>query len=268
MPNVIERHQDYIIPIGALANGVIARPELNLDTDAPFCLRGIGAYKINDAGTLVTALTGGALQIVDAEQRNLETEMTDLDAETVVIGRGAQYSPIRPQRIFPPDSVISFNVRNDSGGAWASAFIVCRGVKLFYEGDVWSPTYRDCYREIPSSLPLAVTVAASTTLRDQSFQIGNDADFAWRGTSAISLPGAATDAQNLSFTLKDYLGKAFSNSPINWQWLFGLNAQRPGQWYPEIYIPRNQVFIYDVVNGQASQLQLALSLTGQKVFEK
>lgn len=268
MPNVIERHQDYIITCPAIANGATARNvEIRLDTDAPFCVRQVGGY-VRDGVGAVIPLTGGFLQWADPDERYLQSEPASIVADTVVSGQNALYSPVYQQRVFPEGSVLMFNLRNNSGSNWGQPKVIFRGTKLFYEGDIWSPSYPDCFQSIPYSQSLTITAPTTTApLTDQAFQVGNDADLALRG----ALCAETTDAlgTDVEFRLADYYGKRYSNDYINWRWLFSTTAQRPGLFYPELYIPSKEQFFYDVRQGTPGAAAVFnLSLMGAKVFAK
>lgn len=264
---VIERHFDYVIDAGAIANGETKRDiQIQLQLDAPFCLRGLGGYVINEAGTAVTGLGGGFLQFDDSELRWLQSDLTAMTADIVVSGRNAQYSPYWRQSVYPKGSVVSFQLRNASGGDWFKTRLVFRGAKLFYEGQVWSPTYPSCYETLPFELSLTPAVTALQTLPDNLITIQGDADVVIRGAVATPVSGSIA---NLEFRLKDWRDNYYSNDFINYRWLFSQNlAQRPGIFYPEIYVPRNAQFLYDMRQGQNAAGSLNLSLIGAKVFPR
>jgi hypothetical protein len=263
MPRVIERHHDNIIPLGAIANGVTRDNILfTFDTQAPFVIRGVGGYFVS--ADVAAGLGGGFIQIEDTERRKLESEPAAVSADIVVSGVNAQYSPYYRQKVWAPGSTCTLTVRNGSGVDWPAAFLILRGARLFYEGQIWSPTYPPCFTSVPFDQSIFPSVAGSGEVRDNIINFDGDGDVAMRGGLVKLISGSIG---NLGFRLKDWRENYYSNDYINIRWVFAdTKAQRPGVFCPEIYVPANGQMLFDLLQGAASAASFNLDFMGAKVY--
>lgn len=263
-------HYDYVLNIGALANGAtLQQAELPILLGAPFCLRGIGGYNIA-AGTFVTSqLNGAYIEYTDSFDNWLQTNLvgTGFAANQVgdwlTGGQNAQYEPVYNQVVYGPNAVISVRITNNSGGNWDNAFLIFRGTKLYYDDRIDTFCYPKCYTTTPFERVQNFTVPALSTLQNQIIEIDNS-DFVLRGGVMIG-----TNVNALQVRLKDQNEHPYSSDFVHWQWLFSsFLAHRPGVWYPEIYLPKDRTLLIDFLQPQNAIATANIAFNGQRIWPK
>lgn len=271
---IIERHQDYVVDVGAIAAGDTAKDILQeLDTDAPFCLRSIGAWRA-DRNDLTHA-------------KVRYTDELNIWGSAIPLGTGLFGSmpsrtglnslpmPVYPQKVYQPGANVWCDIVNSSANEWTGVKLLLRGVKLFEAGAIYSPAYPDHYRSLPFAEQLLVSIPANTqTLRNETLALKGEYDFVIQSLAAVEL---ATSAQplwsNLGIKIKDHWGMAYSNDYVQLDWLFSSRlASRPGLLYPEIYMQANDNLYFDIQRTDAAgagpvQLDFRLCLAGERVHE-
>jgi hypothetical protein len=279
----------------------LASPQLGysvpVDTDAPFRLYGVAVFPIGGAAN------AGALQMRFTRpdgswmQRHLSPVNVLAPAFGGATGTAAPApnyflsSPVYPNLIYPPASVITIDISAIAGGRDAplNAVVVFIGTKLYQDGaaNVYNPP-RPVGAPIVPFLGYEVIVPAAQLalgpVLNVPFDVQPDAAFLWQ-TSVFSStptnPAIADDGAlvNLGVRVKDYSGKYYSNvltqrSPLAGYVpaavMFGFgNAQLPGLVVPEIYLPRQGALYFDfaMLDGSTPGTQNAqLSLKGLKVY--
>ncbi len=266
---VVGWHFDYQLKLGAIANGQRVQLELLIELGAPFCLRGIGGYKVQ-AGPVVSPLTGGFLTISDSRDLVLMNQLIGISGDWPTGGNNALYEPVYQQVVFGPESVMNVVLTNSSGVDWADARLVFRGTKLYYRDRIHSVSYPSNYTCFPYEQSLNFSVAASQTLRDQPLTV-NGTDFVFRG-AALELNASAQGGNSmadLEFKMRDQEGRPYSNEYIHHAWLFPTAfSQRPGTFYPEIYLPKDRILLFDLKQGGATTADVNLALQGARIFPK
>lgn len=282
---MIERHHDYVYTLGSIAaNQILDALVQPTDTDAPFILRAIGGYYINEAGEVEEAVLNlpGLLMLrfADADNNWLQTARTPgLLAQT----SPTDYVPLPRHVTYPAQSSIRFQLENLTAGTLSNVVLIFRGVKLFPGGfgapsPVYAPTYPKCANTEAFQYVANFSLAAGTEQLNTPININGDADFVARGGLAVldpSVSGAAI--QTLEVRLRDVWGKGYSSDGTGGgagAWiravrLFGAVPSAPGLWYPELYIERGQQFAIDLRNvgvGVTTAGQLAFD--GVKVFTR
>lgn len=262
---VIGWHYDYQVRCGAIANGVTRdNIELNFLPGAPFCLRGIGGYNVA-SGPLVAPLTGGFLEFSDPTDNFLQTQSIGISGDWPRGGQQALYEPVYQQLVYGPGSTMRIRLTNSSGADWADARLVFRGTKLFYRETIYAPAYPDCYTSLPFDQSLTFTVGANTTLPEQPLVV-NGTDWVFRGATLEVTSGSMADLE-MQITTQD--NKPYSNDYIHHLWLFSTAlAQRPGIFYPEIYLPKDKVLLFNLQQNGAAPVTVNLNCQGARIFPK
>jgi hypothetical protein len=266
---VVGWHYDYLLRCGAILNGQTVQLELIMLPGAPFCLRGIGGYHV-EAGPIVSPLTGGFLAITDSNDAYLMNQAIGLTGDWGTGGQNALYEPVYQQLVYGPGSALQVNLTNSSGGNWADARLVFRGTKLFYKERVDAASYPACYTALPYTHSLLFAIGANQTLNDQPMEV-KGADLVFRGASIELNAGlrVGNSMADLEFKIHDQEGRPYSSDYIHHSWLFPTAfAQRPGTFYPEIYLPKDRILLFDLFQGGATTADVNLAIQGARIFPK
>lgn len=217
--------------------------------------------------------------------------------------------PVSPQVVYPRQGVIAVDIQNDGTSALTNLQLYFRGVKLFAPGAVRSYDYPATMKGMPfiypqgqfsatDGLTLVRNVAVTQGPLRQTFKCKGDADFVLRAIQAGNpfpgfddREGATLPFNEVFITLRDEDEKPYSNDPVHIDLVFGNSAMwsafpnffgfaapigggpnSPGLIYPEIYIPKNHLFYFDVTRQDASYTgavvtDLPVNFIGQKVFQ-
>jgi len=302
-PPLQERFQIYVVGPNqdsrlttVAAGAVIEEVTLQLDSDAPFYLRG---RALRHAYT--SALTQGNLQGVKSRfagpDRNYKQQDFLLESLSMVYyGQGGNPKPIAPQVLYPANSVLQFDVSNTGANSISNLTFYFIGVKLFPLGSVVGYTYpKRIDRTQTFAYPIPVTALGVSEVRqNQIFTCKQDADFVIRAMQGpvISSSAGRTRAE-IAIVLKDWDKKPYMNDAVHFDILggngatpanipvgptpsyvqpFGTGPGQPGLFYPEIYLPKNHQILYDVYrtdgSGGSNQAEdFTFNLIGAKVFE-
>lgn len=263
---VVGWHFDFLLTCPTLADGASAIVELPIPPGAPFCLRAIGGYIVSEEH-VVTPMTDGFLQFMNPQDQFLQVEAIGTSGDWPSGGFNALYEPVYNQVPYPANSVLTVKLTNQSGGTWYSPRLVFRGAKLYYSDRIYSPTYPECYTSYPYSQPLTLALSANTTIQDIPFQV-TGADFALRGGVLQIDSSVSGNMNDLRLKLKDQEGRPYSSDFIHHQWLLSTSlANRPGIFYPEIYLPKDRILLVDAQQfSPAATVQLVFS--GERIFPK
>lgn len=275
---LVERYYDYILSSGSLTTGQISLPlQIPINADAPFLLRARGATNAQGGGLLVST------RFADANRRyRTNNQFVNMEADIPKQGEGALFHPVYPPILYPANSNLEFQVRNDWTGTqtWWNIF---RGVTLHPKGSVYAPDRPLKFEVLRYSyvLELAIARAATATvLRDQFLNIKPDADFMWTDSFVRSDQSQGLGFFNdLRVRFKDRLGKYYSSDfiPVDLvigtdQAFFGIGDQsQPCVFYPGIYLKANDYMAFDFQlndTGGAATLNFEFVLNGYKVFPR
>jgi len=269
---VVPWHYDYLLRFGAIADGDSKIIDLIIQAGSPFVLRGIGGYNVEpgegEEPTTVLPLTGGFIEFTDSQDQWLFSNAVSITADWPGGGLNAQYEPVYQQIVYGPASTIQVRLTNSSGADWADARVVFRGTHLYFKERVYSQTYPKCYTAYPYEKQIQFDItptAAGQTFRDQPF-IVTGADYVFRGAVLSLISGSMAD---LEFIVKDQYEHPYSSDFIHHSWLFSTSlAQRPGIWYPEIYLPKDRMLLVDIFQGANAAFNVQLSTMGTRIFPK
>jgi hypothetical protein len=266
---VIGWHYDYQLRCGAIANGAqTPEIELQIEPGAPFCLRGIGAYNVANAvgNYAASELAGAFLEYTDSQDNWLQTTLIGTNGDWPTGGFNAQYEPVYNQLVYGPGSVLSVRLANLSGANWQDARIVFRGTKLYYKERVYNRCYPPCYSQLPWEQVLNLTFAGAGNQQSIPVQ-AKGADIVIRGANiAFDSPSDAGDFEVLIQGQDEF---PYANDYIHWAWLFPQNlANRPGIWYPEIYVPKDRMILVNAQQINATELNPQISFVGARIWPK
>jgi hypothetical protein len=291
---IVERHQDYQLTVPTVPPGGVRNVPLQLDTDAPFCLRLVKSRNLGPDGF---------------NYQNPRRMYTASDFQTDLIQNAVtgDYLPSRgivqyPQMIYPPGSSIIVDFANNTGENLTNVKLLFRGSKLYDSRAISLPTYPPKFGALAFTYQTVVqNLTATGVLTDNQLQVRRDADFALRCGVAdpflMAVDGTASGAgaiappnfENVYVLIKDESRKAYSNEPIHINDLFGqadpftdgpdgnLNNDSvlwmPGNLTPEIYIPRDHSLYFDVLRfddptnfDTGRPVNLFFRFVGAKVF--
>jgi hypothetical protein len=259
---MLERMQWYQLDTGAVANTPatsILEFELQLDSDAPFILRAIGAFITGQVGIRFTSPDGRWIQRLVSTSISLSSGLVDNGAFY------GQWAPVYPNLVYPAGATIQMQLVNLSGGPFGDFRLIFVGTRLFCEGQVWAPAPPKNYRAVRFDYNVSRTLQIVDLQRDVIFHVNSDADFLWCGGVDAD---NTTDGGNIEVRIRDGWGKYYMNDFIQTQQLFGRQvAQRPGLIFPGIFIPREQNMYLDLRRNAGGELGPVLHTFTMKGFK-
>jgi hypothetical protein len=177
--------------------------ELKLDSDAPFRMTGIAVW-ILGAGSTAQTQSAIELRYTGPDREFLQRHMIQASALTPAFllnrnsltpGTGANcmlFSPINPNRIYPPSGTIVFDIQTQPNAGPVDALIVVFGTKIFRDGACWSPSYPARYTATPFfGYGIQCNAANSLPLLNQPMPIDPDADFVWQAGTHSDFGGVS-----------------------------------------------------------------------------
>jgi hypothetical protein len=268
-----ERHKDYELVFGNLNPATVSpAQQFKVNSDGPFCLREIA---LTGAGG--QSISSFGVKFTDPFNRFLEQDYIAMHGEIPYGGSWPVLTPMIPQLIYPPNSNIVAYLNNTNPlDELVNGRVLFRGVTLFPDQTVLNrQQYPKYFREMPYRFPQKVTQSI-TPSNDNIVNVTSDADFAMRGF-LITQPGPAFNSfLGLDFTIeiKDQNGKLYQGdttktTPVFFNSIAGeAMAHRPGLFEPEIYLPKNSSFYFDLVSPAGSlPFTFYISFFGAKIFE-
>lgn len=280
---MIERHHDYVLELGTIAAGqVITAIPMPMDSDAPFILRAVGGYSIEEPGASEIPMTLPNMLLARYADADGNWQQNARTPKVFTQVQGTEFVPVCKHVTYPARSAVQMEFQNLTAGSLLGVTIIFRGVKLF-PGDrvtapVYAPTYPPCYTSESFTYLANFNIAAGAQLLNQPIYINDDADFAWRNNDITSDPSIVnSSSQGLELRLRDPLGKGYAsygNGQAAWirsDWLFGSQLPaRAGFFYPEIYIGKGQSMSFDARNltGAPGPAAVQLQFDGAKVFRR
>lgn len=314
MNQLQERHHDYVMGpnqdsrLASVAAGdTVEGVELQLDSDAPFMLRGRALRQSYSTTLKQDALYGLKTRWTGPSRNYLQQDFILESLQMANYGQLGNPKPSVPQVIYPASGIIHLDLINTGATTITNLTFYWRGVKLYPPGTVSSYTYPRRFSSNRFAYQISLLqLGFSESRLNQLFSVKSDADFVLRAAQAsspfiITTPEAASENfGEVFFRLMDHTKKPYSNDLVAWDVLFGsaswqgtipvgsptavnniapfsTGPTQPGLWYPEIYVPANQQLWYDVVRsdgpGDGVDVQnqpedCAINLIGAKVFPR
>lgn len=300
-PQFQERHQDYVlgpnqdarlahVAVGAVIEGLT----LQLDSDAPFVLRGRAVRQSYDRN-----LTQNGLQFLKSKwtgpTKDYRQQAYVLESlQMAFFGQYGNPKPVFPPILYPASSVLVLDIWNTGAIELTNLTFYWRGVKLFPWDAVPAYTYPPKFAGLNFSYPFTVLALGPTERRDnQIWTNKGDADFVLRAGQAgpVSAGAQVPTVAEVFFRLKDHTHKPYSNDFVHIDILFGAGNMPatipvgivpvyippvgtgpalPGLFYPEIYVPKLGQLFYDVLRADGGQAaaNVPFNFIGGKVFAK
>ena len=236
-------------PIAMAVDQVKAHQVLVLDGDsADFHLRAVG----------LTA-AGFAVRLRRADESYFQT-MDYVDGLNVEAASAAPFFlPIVPELRYPAGGQLVFDVRGigNSGAATDAFRLVLQGCKKYSESSDASNIPSRRGRETPYWYAAEFTIDAGERLYNQQIRLPfRNKWFAIRTLTWAVNPfvGGGNPPADLRIRIKDQFDKFFMNDyiPIGFLFSFG-NADLPGTPYPEIIVPANSGYAFDLQHGDSGE---------------
>jgi hypothetical protein len=292
------RHFDYLLPIGSLAAGASARAlTLQLDNDSSFILRSRAVHikaPTSDRNREQSDLINYFDRFTGPDNNYFSQAVTRFSSQNPDFGQFGSPLIVRPPVIYPPGGVIQIDVTNNDSHDYTGLEVYFRGSKMFAPGILPCLTYPEKFSALQFYYPQQVTAVAKLDNRpDNVLTVDADADTVLRSLTIGSFGGLTSPAKlnkyyQVYIHLKDQDGRFYSNLPVHVDTCFGAmgsivqgqNAPfRTGPYHPplftpEIYIPANRTFQYNVTRDDSSFAQalhavdLQLCFQGVKVYRQ
>jgi len=300
MANYIERHFDYVwgpdqdSRLASVAPNEVIELQIPISANAPFVLRSRAMRVSYGTGTKAqNNLNHLLLKWANADRKFQSQHFIRQNLLGPYWGQIGNPLPVYPEVFYPQQSHILVNVLNDGASALVNVTLYFRGVELYSVGAVKSYTYPPKFGCLPYVYPQVVKSLAVTTsgaVRN-IFTVKTDADFVLRGLQA-GLPFSSTPVQEVFIQLKDEDEKPYSSAPVHADMLAGNSGLGaifpangtyikpvgggpavPGLLFPELYLPKNHIFYFDVTRSdaayaEATTVDYPIQFIGMKVFEK
>jgi hypothetical protein len=262
MRGIQERWQVYQLDTGAIANTNAQQDyEVATDSDAPFCLRGLGCFFPG----------GGSVELRYARPDGRWAQRDLVALQPALLGglvsnqaKGGEFAPVFPNTVYPPRSVIAVQILNIFGAQVDALRLSFVGTKLYPPGAVSVGEYPAKYRARPFDVTFSVSVPAVKTVRDVQIPLLRE-DFVWSIGSHAVTSGTVTD---VGVIVRDKLGKPYMSDFIWIEQIFGSGfGERGGIPFPGIYLPANEVLTFDFKRNDAGgeTAVIACTLRGHKV---
>ncbi len=311
-PGLVQRHQDYVLGpnqdarLASVAPGASFSMALQLDSDAPFLLRGraLRCRYVSDSRTQ-TGLNHVLMSWSGPDRVYRSQKQIRQSILAPYFGQLGNPIPVSPQVFYPRQSNINVDITNDGASTLTNLTFYFRGVKLFQPGVVKAYSYPAKFGTLPFIYPQANRQNTTNTLTPlitqfpvaggpvrYTFKCKADADFVLRGLQAGD-PFDTHPANEIFVQFRDEDEKPYSNDFVHFDVIAGNSdfgnvypagtsagvapvgggPNSLGLFFPEIYIPKNHIFYYDVkrddtYNGAAVAVDYPLQFHGMKVFEK
>ena len=308
-PGLIQRHHDYVLGpnqdsrLASVAAGANIQLALQLDSDAPFVLRSRAMRVAYSAARLQLGLNHLLMRWSRPDRVYTSQNYVRQSLYAPYFGQIGNPIPVSPEIFYPRQGSINVDIINDGATALTNLTLYFRGVKLFSPGATRTYEYPAKFGILPfvypqgrysdtDGLTLVRNVLVVQGPLRQTFRVKADADFVLRGGQA-GLPFSTTPVNEVFITLRDQDEKAYSNDAVHMDVMFGnsdmgalisptsagpvtpiaCGPNSPGLFYPEIYVPKNQLLYFDVTRNDAAYAgattaNIPFSFIGQKVFVK
>ena len=300
-----QRHFDYVLGpnqdarLASVAAGATVKDiNLQLDTDAPFLLRGRAvrqAYTVGSPPTQV-GLQFLKMRWTGPQKDYRQQAYVPVAAEMAYFGQVGNFKPEYPNVQYPAGRVLTVDLQNIGANPITNLMMFFRGVKLYPWGTVPAYKYPPKFAGLAFNYQIPVEGLGVSEYRpDQVFTVKQDADFVLRGGQATA-PfniGGTEQFSEVFIQLMDFNKKPYSNDFIPLDILFGAGGfpasipvgaltvppfgtgpGLPGLFYPEIYVPANHQLIYALLRTDGTSApgntaeSFTINLVGQKVFSQ
>lgn len=258
---IVEKAFDYQTEL-TVAAGQIGLNSLAMQGDGDFVLRSVFLTPNSPGSNLASAIRMRRPNGDFIQKRRME-------AGAIFFGLdGPNQIPIYPEVLYPRHSSFEYEIFNATGGD-VTYTVLLRGVKrVEREVCCWYP---DRYEERPFDLVEYDTLTPDGFIRSRVVENPYGEDLVFRAIAG-SFDAAVTFDQpgDLRYQFRDSSGWFYSNVPIIWRFLIGENFPHyPRPFYPEIYIPRREVFMYDVfrADGAGNDSRTMLRFIGARILE-
>lgn len=283
---------------------------VTLDKDAPFILRRRALriqYDTSATGKQQeTGINQLMVRFTDRDHAYLSQSIIPQNLDGAYFGQFGQWKPVFPGVPYPAGGTFLIDIVNNGTTTLHNVTLYFRGVKLYPWGV--RPDYR--YPKTMATLPYAYPInqvtpsnqfgvvqslGVSEVRYSQVFQVKDDADFVIR--SMATGPVFSDVTFEVFLQLRDFDQKPYSTGwvhldvyggqsaiPVQIQYpigsghfitAVGAGASLPNVFFPELYVPKNQILFYDILrqdsafNGIGAIAQdYPITMVGAKVFSK
>jgi hypothetical protein len=286
---------------------------VNLDKDAPFVMRRRALrikYDVNATGAshLYTGINQIMVRFTGHDHHYLQQSPVPQNLDGAFFGLFGAWKPCFPGVAFPAGGTFWVDIVNNGPLTLTNLTLYFRGVKLFPWGV--RPDYR--YPEVMSGLPYAYPINSIDPTQNpygliqnlgvadqrlhQVFKVADDADFVIRAIATG--PVAFITTFEVFLQLRDFDGKPYSTGWVHVDAYggqttdrffefpsgagsgfspglapYGTGASLPNVFFPEIYVPRNQILFYDILRldsafASAVPQDYPITMIGQKAFDR
>ena len=254
---------------------------VTLDKDAPFVMRR-RALRVKFDSTLsgtshvYTGINQLLVRFTGHDDHYLQQSPVPQNLDGAFFGVMGAWKPMFPGVAFPAGGHFKIDIVNNGPLTLTNLSLYFRGVKLFPWGV--RPDYR--YPSVMSSIPYFYPINAVTSSNflgviqnlgitearlHQVFQVQDDADFVVRAMATG--PVLTQSTYEVFLILRDFDSKPYSTGWVHadvyggngvnstfWQFpsgqgvaSVGTGPSLPNVFFPEIYVPRNQILFYDIL---------------------
>lgn len=286
---------------------------VTLDKDAPFVMRRRALrvrYDPTAASTVhnETGINQLLVRFTGHDHHYLQQSFVPQNLDGAFFGQFGAWKPIYPGVAYPAGGTFLIDIINNGPLTLTNVTLYFRGVKLYPWGV--RPDYR--YPKLMSSLPYAYAINQPTVSNQfgviqslgvselrmhQVFHVADDADFVIRAMQTA--PVFSNVTYEVFFQLRDFDSKPYSTGwvhldvyggqtmlPTNIEFpigsaghfitAVGAGAATPNLFFPEIYVPKNQILFYDILRqdsaftgapGAIAQ-DYPITMVGAKVFDR
>lgn len=202
MSRIVERMMHYTTPDFITLLSPVLNYSMPIGSDAPFRLYGIAIFPID--GGLGNEINQLKMRFTRPDQSWAQRHLTPTFAlapgqpptTALASNQPSQnyflFSPISPNLVYPPSSVITIDIARIDGTAVAlNCVVVFIGTNLYEEGRVWSPARSDRSRSIPYfgyNVLCNAQQLLGGIVRNVPLNIGPDADFIWQASVHTDIP--------------------------------------------------------------------------------
>lgn len=299
--------------LASLAPGqqIIGLP-VTLDKDAPFVMRRRAIrvrYDPTQASTthLETGINSLLVRFTGHDHHYLQQSPVPQNLDGAFFGQFGAWKPVFPGAAYPAGGSFLVDIINNGTTTLTNVTLYFRGVKLYPWGV--RPDYR--HPKVMSSIPYyypinsvtssnqfgAIQALNVTELRNhQVFQVRDDADYVIRAMASGVVGTNLT--YEVFLQLRDFDSKPYSTGWVHLDiyggntalptailfpfgaattiTAFGTGAAMPNVFFPEIYVPKNQILFYDILRSDAAYTgapgaiaqDYPITFIGAKVFDR
>ena len=310
---MVERSEIYVLGpnqdgrlASVAAGAALAGLTVQLDSDAPFILRGRALRCAYDSSRYQTGLNHVLAKWAGPDRNFRQQDFVRQSLLAPYFGQLGSPIPVWPNVIYPKNGVITVDMKNEStGSTLTNLTFYFIGTKLFAPGSVKSSTYPAKLSTLPftyeqripnlgvTSGPIRQSFLTPSNVTGIAPHPISDADFVIQSIQA-GVPFFSTPVNEVFIRLYDEDEKPYSNDYVHIDVMagnscfqatypagtsagvapIGCGPNFPGVFYPEIYVQKNHIIYYQVSRtdiayaGAATVGSYPINFGGVKVFEK